>query len=338
MTHSNTTTRITADAFPVSPLALRTADPARQARVRAFATPMAEAAGAAARRLAAGWHEAGASVPRRVQALRELHAELIGWRVELAEAAAGAGGAGRLGTGIPLSAERFRMPIADRNLDRLGRVGRLRDGARWDPQTRTYQGGQSTPAYEAMANYGIFAEYRFDEEGPHLDVLQNEITLPRGLRLRGNQLLRYRAAETAAAALVARIAARGADASEVETGGRPIYTRTPDPMDAEEIFTEALVLLADAGTDTSPEDFRLARYMLFQAPRTKKGSDAVTRVFTVAVGALLFGPDAPVLRADEDLRSYVLGQDAATDPDGPDVLGMCAWCEMPADGCPCSGD
>ena len=64
---------------------------------------------------------------------------------------AGLRGGRRLGQGIAHNAERFRTPIgANTNFDRLGVTGRLRDGAQWDPATRTYAGGLSTPAYEAM--------------------------------------------------------------------------------------------------------------------------------------------------------------------------------------------
>jgi hypothetical protein len=168
-----------------------------------------------------------------------------------------------------------------------------------------------------MIRFGIAAQRRFEAEASGAEVLQNWITLPDGSRLRGNVLLRGTAAEAAAAELAGRIAARGLDASQVETGGDPMYTKTPDPADADAIFHEALMLLADA--ECSMQGFRLGRYMLFQGPRTKKGSDAVSRVFSVAIGAVLYGPDAPQLRADEDLRAYVLGQHAATDPAADDA-------------------
>jgi hypothetical protein len=45
----------------------------------------------------------------------------------------------------------------------------------------------------------------------------------------------------------------------------------------------------------------------------------VTRVFLVAVGALLFGR-APILLQDVDLRCMVLGQRAATEMDGDTAL------------------
>ncbi|MFJ6770944.1 hypothetical protein ACIQOV_08250, partial [Kitasatospora sp. NPDC091257] len=173
-------------------------------------------------------------------------------------------------------------------------------------------GGVSTPAWEAMARYGRAAEARFASEAPDDDELQNWITLPNGIRLAGNRLLRGAAARDAAEQLTARVAARGLDASRMETGGDPIYTITPDPEHGALLNQWALILLtAPAPTR---QDYLTARYLMFQAPRTKKGSDAVTRTFIVAVGAVLLGDQAPALRADIDLRSYVLGQAAACQP------------------------
>jgi hypothetical protein len=57
--------------------------------------------------------------------------------------------------------------------------------------------------------------------------------------------------------------------------------------------------------------WQAARYLLYQAPLTKKGSDAVARVFLVAVGTVLLGA-APILEHDVDLQCIVAGQRAAT--------------------------
>ncbi|MDQ3576911.1 MAG: hypothetical protein M3443_04775 [Actinomycetota bacterium] len=50
-------------------------------------------------------------------------------------------------------------------------------------------------------------------------------------------------------------------------------------------------------------------YLLYQAPRTKRGSDATNRTFLIAAGICLLG-HTPVLRHDIDLRAVVrpLGQ------------------------------
>ncbi|MEV7782754.1 hypothetical protein [Kitasatospora sp. NPDC088351] len=301
---------ITFDRFPVSPLALRSNDPAEQARRRAFSCEMARATTTARDQLT-DLLATAAGPGERVAALAAVHAAVTDWRHQLAARADG-----RLGQGITYNAQRFRTPIAaaegGTNYDRLGTVGRLRDGSTWHPPTRTYRGGTDTPASRAMTHYGTAARRRFAREAPDTDILQNWVHLPGGDLVAGNRLLRGQAAREAAAELVTRIEARGADASQVETGGTPIYTATPAPADAERLRAEALRILARP--HLSPALFLTARYLLFQAPVMKKGSDAVTRVFTVAVADLLLGPHAPALPADIDLRCYVFGQPAATRP------------------------
>ncbi|MFG3532770.1 hypothetical protein ACGF8B_39590 [Streptomyces sp. NPDC047917] len=301
-------TAITTDRFPTSPLALRTADPAKQDRIRAFAASQAAVAStvrdALARMLAATDALAG-----RVAALRLAHQDVTTWRYEIALRTSD-----RLGTGIAYSAERFRTPItaATTNYDRLGPVGRLRDGATWDEEARTYQGGVTTPAYDAMAAYGRFATDRFAAEHVVGDVLQNWVTLPDRRRVAGNRIIRGATARQIGAELAARVAARGLDATRMEIGGTPMYTATPDPADGDQLFAAAMEILADPAL--TPAGFATARYLLFQAPRCKKGSDAVIRTFTVAAGAALLGTDAPALSADADLRCYVLGQAIAARP------------------------
>ncbi|MGW7449000.1 hypothetical protein [Kitasatospora sp. NPDC054795] len=297
------TARITPGDFPTSPLALRFADPAGQATARAFATEQAEAATEAAGRLARMW-ETAADRPARAAALATVHARLVDWRYRLAVTMGPPPGI----AGTAFNPERFRTPIreGDTNYDRLGEVGRLREGARWDRTTRTYTGGRATPAWEAMLRYGRLAEQRFAAESVTGDILQNRVLLPDGRRIAGNRLLRGDAARRTDAELVARYAARGLDTSWIESGGTPIYTATPAPRDGAVLHAAALDLLARPRLTT--EDYLLARYLLFQAPRTKKGSDAVTRTFVVAVGAVALPGTVPALPEDIDLRSYVLGQ------------------------------
>ncbi|WP_299541755.1 hypothetical protein [uncultured Streptomyces sp.] len=296
---------ITREDFPTSPLALRTADPGRQAQVRAFADRQAEAATTARDRLASLW-AAATTRTDRITALRTVHTELVNWRYILAVEAGG-----RLGQSIAYDPSRFRMPIrpGNTNYDRLGRVGRLRDGAQWEPVSRTYTGGLPTPAYEAMLRYGRLAQQRFEDEAVEGDILTTWLTLPNGRHSPGIRIIRGRTAQGIARELTARVAARGIDASRMETGGNPVYTATPDPRDSAAVHTAALGLLADPGL--TPESYLTARYLLFQSPQTKKGSDAVTRTFTVAVGALALGNETPALPADIDLRCYVLSQSEA---------------------------
>ncbi|MFI9332626.1 hypothetical protein ACIGZJ_34475 [Kitasatospora sp. NPDC052868] len=299
---------ITFNRFPTSPLALRTNDPADQARRRAFSCRMAQAATAARDHLA-DLLATTTGTEERVAALAAVHTSVTDWRYQAAARATG-----RVGRGIAYNPDRFRTPIAaaGTNYDRLGPVGRLRDGSTWHPATHTYRGGDDTPASRAMAHYGLAALRRFAREAPSADILQNRAVLPDGRTIAGNQLLRGQAARQAGAELTARIAARGLDTAHVETGGHPLYTATPAPADAALLRDEALCILAGPGL--TPQLFLTARYLLFQAPVMKKGSDAVTRVFTAAVADLLFGTDAPALPADIDLRCYVLGQQAATRP------------------------
>ncbi|MCA1219282.1 hypothetical protein [Streptomyces sp. 8L] len=296
---------ITRAHFPTSPLALRFADPGKQAQVRAFADRQADAATTARDRLAGLW-AVSASHSDRMAALSTVYAELVNWRYQLATEATG-----RLGQGIAYSPERFRTPIARNiNYDRLGRVGRLREGAEWDARSRTYKGGVSTPAYEAMVLYGRAAKARFEAEGIDGDVLQTWVTLPDGRKIPGNRIVRGGTARAVARELNARVSARGLDASRMETGGELIYTATPSPQDTATLHAAALSLLADPGLTV--QTYLTARYLLFQSPQTKKGSDAVNRTFIVAVGALALGTQAPILPADIDLRCYVLSQTAAT--------------------------
>ncbi|TXS61184.1 hypothetical protein [Streptomyces sp. sk2.1] len=297
---------ITAAHFPASPLALRTTDPVKQARIRAFAAEQAAIANTVRDRLTAALATAQ-SHASRLAVMRAAHQQVTEWRYQAALRASS-----RLGTGIAYSAERFRTPItaATLNYDRIGRVGRLRDGATWDEETRTYQGGAATPAYDAMVAYGQAATDRFTTENITGDVLQNWVDLPAGRRVAGNRILRGEAARRIGAELADRVAARGLDASRMETGGNPVYTATPTLTDSDQLFTAAMETLA--APSLTLETFATARYLLFQAPRCKKGSDAVTRTFTVAVGAALLGTDAPDLPADIDLRCYVLGQETAS--------------------------
>ncbi|MEU3567315.1 hypothetical protein AB0E96_02615 [Kitasatospora sp. NPDC036755] len=296
------TAPITSDDFPTSPLALRSADPARQVKARAFAAEQASAAVEAAGLLARAW-ESAPDRPARVAALATVHARLVDWRYRLAVTMGPPPGAG-----TAFDPERFRTPIrdGDTNYDRLGEVRRLREGAAWDRATRTYTGGRATPAWDAMLRYGRLAEERFAAEGVEGDTLQNWALLPDGRRIAGNRILRGDAARRIDAELIARYAARGLDASWVEGGGRPIYTATPTPRDSAALHAAALDLLARPRLTT--EDYLLARYLLFQAPQAKKGSDAVTRTFVVAVGAVALPGHAPALTEDVDLRCYVLGQ------------------------------
>lgn len=286
---------ISVDSFPTPHLAFRGGDSAEDRRVRAFAEHQALAAEALRVRLVDELPHGLSGHRDRVELLRRAHADLVQWRYQLA-----------------LDAP--RRP----NSDRLGYLGRLRAGATWDATTKTFTGGEPTPASEIMETYGQAARDRIAREAPDDDVLLNIIRLIPGRLIAGNQLVCGAAARKIADDLVARVAARGGDTSTMEIGGDPIYVVTADPDDADTLFGIAMILLAGAVDDPDYTErlraWQQARYLLFQAPRTKKGSDAVTRVFAVAIGAVLFG-HPPVLDHDVDLRCMVLGEaDASTMP------------------------
>lgn len=299
---------ITAASFPTPDLALRSRDPVELRRVRAFAAAQAAAAESARLRLLVG--------PLDVFALHAVYSDLIHWRHRLALAAPG-----RIGQGLPLDASRFVTSLVDGgpNYDRIGPMGRLRHGSVWDPASRTYVGGAETPAYRVMVRYGRAVSDRFARCHNSGDVLVNLVTLPSGRVLPGNRLVRGAAAAAVSAALLARLARRGRDTSRIETGGSPCYAiSAPDPSRAA-MFAAALTLLADAPSLSS---WQAARYLLYQSPQTKKGSDAVIRAFLVAVGSVLFG-HPPVLDQDVDLRCAILGQGAATVlPSDPTPAGV----------------
>ncbi|MFC9250643.1 hypothetical protein [Amycolatopsis thailandensis] len=300
---------ISSASFPTPALAFRGGGPAETCRVEAFAALQSRAADGS-RRFLLSRLSAAESSRDRVEVLRRCHRALSEWRYNVACEAPG-----RLGVGLPLDAERFRTSLraGGPNFDRVGDLGRLRAGAAWDERSRTFRGGAPTPASEILRAYGQAALERFAEERAG-DVLVNQVVVPSGRLLPGNRLVRGMAAQRVAAELAERIAARGGDPNRMEVGGDPVYVVTADPDNADRLFAMALRLLADAvdlDEDARLQKWQQARYLLYQAPQMKKGSDAVTRVFLVAVGAVLLGA-APVLEQDVDLRCMVLGQHAAT--------------------------
>lgn len=301
---------ITADNFPTPDLALRSTDPDELDRVRQFARW--QAAEAERHRVHLTRIIGHQPASRVVTALRDVHTDIVGWRYKLARCAPH-----RLGVGIPLNAERFQTPMSEGgpNYDRLGHTGRLRADATFDPTTQTFQGGAPTPASMILEAYGQAARERINAEGDGAE-LTNMVTVVDGheLRVPGNRLVYGEPARQIAAELVARVAARGRDTSQMEIGGDPVYAITANPRFADYLFETALALLASAPDLRPARKLRAwqdARYLLYQSPRTKKGSDAVTRCFLVAVGATLFGT-APTMEQDADLRCMVLGQQRAT--------------------------
>jgi len=301
---------ITAAAFPTPALAQRTNDPATLATITRFAGHQATVAQDLAATIAHRLREVPGDAERMVVATL---AAAQHWRYRLAVDT----GEVRRGAGIPLDHERYLTPITDHtaNYDRIGYVGRVRDGARWDPATRTYRGGTATPAFHTLMEASRRALARFETDAPHGAVLQNVVELPDGTLVLGNRLLRGHAADDAAKELAGRVLARGGDTTRMETGGTPLYTATAFAADRARLQQAAIVAFAQALTTTDPagalRHWAHGAYCLYQAPQTKKGSDAVARVVLVAVGALTLGR-VPRLPHDIDLRGYVDGQAAFT--------------------------
>ncbi|ACU39418.1 hypothetical protein [Actinosynnema mirum] len=306
---------ITAASFPTPHLALRSNDPAQTAAVSEFAEHQAHAAN---------------TIPRRylrlntvtARTLGDLLDELHAWRWRLAKGH----GDPRGGHGVDGDAARFMTTIssAGANYDRLGAIGRMPVNPRWDEASHSYVDGEPTPASRIMEHYGAIARARLQAAG--VDELHTEVRLPDGRRVVGNSLVRGERARELAAELIERLRSRGLDTSRFDTGqdSDPVYAITADHADRDTMREAALQTLADAAATGGHADrlaaWRTSRFLLFQAPHMKKGSDAVTRVFLVAVGAWLLDT-APVMQQDADLRCMTLGQvDAHTMPADANLL------------------
>lgn len=296
---------ITAACFPAPALLLRTNDPVAQRTARAFAGQQAETARSLSRALTVALRSA-LDMGARVAAFIAAFEATEGWRYRAA--ASSPHSTGRYN---PRWADRFRTPITDDNpnLFRVGDQARFRDGATWDPATRTYQGGTDTPASRTMRQFEALAAARFPRS-PSVDVVCNSVSLPNGRTADGTRLLRGDAAHRAAAEMAARIAARGGDTSRITTSGYLIYTASAPESERRAIFHHAMTLLAF--DHTAPADaltaWLQAAYLLYQAPRMKRGADATIRTFLVAAGALLLSR-APALPHDIDLHAYTWTHD-----------------------------
>lgn len=296
---------ITATCFPVPALLLRTNDPVAQRTVQAFAGQQAETARSLSRALSFALRSAH-DMDARVAAFTAAFDATEDWRYRAATSSPHS-----TGRYSPRWADRFQSPVTDDNpnLFRVGDHTRFRDGATWDPVTRTYRGGTDTPSSLTMRRFEVLAAARFPQL-PSMDVVCNRVPLPNGRAADGTRLLRGDAARRAAAEMAARISARGGDTSRVTTSGHLIYTISAPESERRAIFRQAMTLLAfehttPAGALTA---WLQAAYLLYQAPRTKRGADATIRTFLVAAGThLLSSP--PVLLHDIDLRAYTQPHD-----------------------------
>jgi hypothetical protein len=294
------TATITAGHFPTPHRALRGG--VDRARVCAFADLSAVAANAVHTELVANWSPDDTT--RRAHAITTAYAHAQRWRAELAP------GDDALRASSSTTTERFTIPITDDepNCDRFGHCGRFRVGSTFDPATGLYIGGTSTPASRIAHRYGQLIEARFAVDLAGAEILDNPVRLPDGDIVVGNRLTRGAAAEMTAQHLAARVAARGIDATTMETGPRGYYAITATENSRARIRAAAFAFAADRRSMTTLDWWTLA-YLLYQAPERKKGSDAVHRVFLAAVGALLC-ERIPVLRHDIDLWCMTAGQTA----------------------------
>ncbi|MFC9755254.1 hypothetical protein [Streptomyces sp. NPDC056921] len=284
---------------------LRTNDPAAQRSVLAFAHQQAETARSLYEVLGEALYSAR-DTGSRVAAFTTTFEGAEDWRYKAASASPHS-----TGRYSPRWAERFRTPVTDDNpnLFRIGDHDRFREGATWDPATHTYRGGAETPASRTMREFEAIAAARFPR-APSTDVMSNHVTLPDGRATDGTRLLRGNAAHQAAAEIAARISARGGDISRITTDGHLIYTASAPGTHRRTIFYQAMALLAR--DHTTPTDaltaWLQAAYLLYQAPRKKRGADATIRTFLIAAGAQLL-PRPPLLLHDIDLRAYTQTQD-----------------------------
>ncbi|MEO5876313.1 MAG: hypothetical protein ABIS86_16640 [Streptosporangiaceae bacterium] len=297
---------ITADCFPVPTLLLRTNHPGNQRTIRAFAHQQAMQASSLLKTLAEALPSTE-DLAARSAVFTAVFEATEDWRYRIA--AASPEPTGRYGRS---SAERFRQPVTDDNpnLFRIGEHERLREGARWNSATRTYLGGTETPASRTMKQTGVLAAARFPTSSG-AEVIQNQVNLDSGHRVPGMRLLRGAAARSAAVEMVARIRTRGRDTSHIITDGDLIYCASAKEADRTAIFRQAMDLLAhDHATEAAALTAWLqATYMIYQAPRRKRGSDAATRTFLMAAGTyLLHRP--PTLLDDIDMRAIVLPQES----------------------------
>jgi hypothetical protein len=293
---------ITPASFPTPGLILRSADPAAQAPWREFAASQAAAARTACALLAQALPGTTGTAARAAVLTAALEA-IEGWRYQVAAASPHADG--RYGTA---HAEQFRTPVTDAspNLFRIGEPGRYRDGSTWDPAARAYTGGTETPASATMRRYAELAALRL-AASPAVGRAASLVALPAGRHAQGTMLLGGDAARQAAAEIARRITARGGDASRTATSGDLIYAASAPEASRQASFSSAIELLA--GCDPGdPGSWARAAWRLYQAPRAKRGTDAVIRVFLIAAGTCLLG-QPPFLPHDIDLAAYVHEED-----------------------------
>jgi hypothetical protein len=291
---------ITADCFPIPALILRTNDPASQRDLRMFAYKQADAARRLHQMLSSR-QRLSRSTDARALVFASAFDAAEEWRYRVAVDAPHL-----TGRYSAVHVERFRTPITDvnPNLFRIGEPERYTDGAVWNPLTRTYDKGAETPASRTMRRFAALAAARF-ADSPNTDTVCSRVPLPDGRVVGGTRLLRGDAARRAATEMTSRIAARGGDTSRIITEGDLFYVASATEADRRAIFHSAMTLLAQPHDTpaTAATAWSNAAYLLYQAPRRKRGGDATIRTFLIAAGTALLGYP-PVLLHDIDLNAY----------------------------------
>jgi hypothetical protein len=225
------------------------------------------------------------------------------WRYRLAAARPSADG-----RYSAIHAENFRTQITNQNPNYfpVGDPRRFREGAVWDEQQLRYAGGSGTPASRTMEEVLRTGNRRFDRDDS--DFVVNEVRLPSGQTVPGARLLRNSAAAEAASVIASRIAARGGDTSRCHSNDEMLYVASASERERRVIFRWAMWLLAQPGGEGDvAERWVRAAYMLYQAPRRKRGVDAVIRTFLVPVGLYMSG-SPPTLPHQLDLLAYAHSQ------------------------------
>jgi hypothetical protein len=298
--------RITSYSFPLPPIAVQ--GDLRIEDVRGFADRQAEVANDTSdgldTRLAsspeAGWPYVFA----------EIHRQLVSWRHRIAL---------ELGR-TARQAERFVTPITDEapNIDPVGAdVGFFHNGSAWNEELGRYAGGEETPASRQVALVGEWVTARFLHEDNGGDVLQNYFWLPNGELARGNSILRREAAHRQNQEGIDRAKAKGVDTSQFDIRGNFIYIKTATEADRAAIRHELYDYLAQLeaahqnGERITVRQWAKAAYLFYQSPENKKGSDALTRVYLIALANRWM--ELPSIPNDIDWRAYAKSQDGFVD-------------------------
>jgi len=235
-----------------------------------------------------------------------LHDQLVDWRYQVAVAHGSS----------TSQAERFLVPITDEtpNIDPVGsNVGFWNKGSKWDESLGREAGGEETPATRLVVEVGEWINARFDEEGNPGDFLQNQVRLPNGQMVNGNSLLRGEVAHEQNRQGIERAKNNGVDTSQFDYKGDFIYTKTATEADRTTIrralydYLTQLEAVYQRGETVTVRQWAEAAYLLYQSPENKKGSDALSRVYLMAL-ASRWMQTAPAMPDDIDWRAYTKGQ------------------------------